>query len=417
MKAYGGYLKLESFGNMSSSLGPELTDEVANLRKVGDYSQESMEKSAVADIISTHTGMNVTFIVSEEVGVNAFARLPFLDNSHPFFTQMGFEPWFIGEHGKVRVEDGPLEGTVDVKRYKVSGALSKIEAPIVVGLALIKDKSLTNEEVAAIILHEAGHHFTYFQLLGNIIRDSWLISNASKIAVGSETPEVKTKVLVKTKEQLGIEQLDIPSLLASAQVTRKDAVEYVLVSNSLMREGSQSGTNYYDVRTVEQIADAFVAFHGMGRPLASSLVKFSRMSNSISSRSFPVYLVAELFKTIFTLAMFFTLPITTIIWLVGMVPGCKIYDDPEARVNTLKQQLNSALRQAKTADEKTSIVEQIKAIDACQKELRDKRTFYVAIFETITPIGRKRFSQEKQQEMIKNMLFNDFQAKALQLGN
>lgn len=417
MKAYRGYLKLESFGNMGSSLGPDLIEEIAELRKVGDYSQESMEKTRVGEIIKAHTGVNVTFIVSEEVGYNASARLPFLDNSHPFFTQMGFEPWFVGEQGKVRVEEGPLEGTVDIKKYKISGGLSKIEAPIIVGLSLIKDKNMTNEEITAVVLHELGHHFTYFQYLGNIIRDSWLISNASKIAIGSESPEVKTKVMIKTKEQLGIDELNVPDLLASAQATRKDTVEYVLVSNSMMREGSQSGTSLYDVRTVEQIADAFVAYHGLGRPLASAFVKFSKKGDKLASRSFPVYLAAELFKTIFTLAMFFSLPITTIIWLVGMVPGCKVYDDPEARVNTLKQQLNAALRQATTDEEKTSIVDQIKAIEACQRELKDKRSFYVAIYETITPIGRKRYNQEKQQEMIKNMVFNDFQAKALQLGN
>lgn len=416
MKTYGGYLKLEAFANLSSSIGPDLVEEVAALRKVGDYSQDTMEKCMMAEIIRTHTGMNITFMVNEEVGMNAFARIPSLDNNHPFFGQKGFEVWFTGEQGKVRVEEGPMTGAVDIKNYKISGDLTKVECPIVVGLALLKSSDFTNEEIAAIILHETGHHFTYFQLLGNIIRDSWLISNASKIAIGSESPEVKTKVLVQTKEQLGIEKLNIPSLLASAHATRKDTVEYVLVSNSLLRENSQSKTNYYDARTVEQIADAFVAYNGLGRPLASALVKFSKMDDKLASRSMPVYIVAELFKTLFTLFMFFTLPITTIIWLIGMVPGAKVYDDPEARINTLKQQLNASLRQTKLASEKASIVEEIKAIEACQKELNDKRNFYTMIYEAITPIGRKRHDQEKQQEMIKNLVFNDFQAKALQLG-
>lgn len=416
MKNYLGHLKLEAFANLSTSLGPELIDEIANIRKVGDYSQSAMENCKVKEICFAHTGINISFIVSDAVGLNAMARLPSLDNSHPFFTQLGFDTWFLGAEGKIRVEDAPLIGTIDLKNYRVSGGFSLIECPVIAGLALLKDKSFTNEEVTAIIVHEIGHHYTYFQLLGDIIRDSWLISNASKVAIGSQPPEVKTKVLVQTKEQLGIEKLDIPTLLSGAQATRKDEVEYVLVSNSLLRENSQSKTNYYDVRTVEQIADAFATYNGLGRPLASALVKVSKYKRDLASRSTPVYIVAELFKTIFTLAMFFSLPVTTIIWLVGMIPGAKVYDDPEARVNTLKQNLNGALRQAATAEEKESIVSEIKAIDGCLKELKDKRNFYTMIYEAITPIGRKRYNQEKQQEIIKNMLFNDFQAKAIQLG-
>ena len=39
------------------------------------------------------------------------------------------------------------------------------------------------------------------------------------------------------------------------------------------------------------------------------------------------------------------------------------------------------------------------------------------IYEEITTIGRKRYNQEKQQEAIKSLLFNEFQAKALEMRN
>lgn len=417
MKTYGGHLKLEAFANISSALLPDLNEEIATLRKSGDYSQEGLEKSRVAEIIKAHTGINVVFYVSEKVGHNAFAKFPALDNSHPFFTQMGIEPWFQGETAISNLDRGPLEGTVDRKNYKVSGVFSKVEAPIVIGHALIKDKDFTNEEITEIIAHEVGHHYTYFELLGNVIRESWLVSNASRVSVSSKDPETKKKVLVRTQEQLGIEPLNHDSLLQSASATRKDSVELVLVSNTLIKAGTQSNTRYYDARTVEQLADSFVAHHGGGRALASALVKFSKKTHGLATRHPVTYIVVELIKTLFTLAMFYSAPISTVIWLVAMVPSLKVYDDPEMRVNTLKQQMVQSLRQVDNEEEKQILLEEIKALEKCAKELKDKRTFYTMIYETITPIGRKRYNQEKQQEAIKALLFNEFQAKALEMRN
>lgn len=417
MKTYGGHLKLEAFANIGSSLLADLNEEIASLRKSGDYSQEALEKSRVGEIIKAHTGINVVFYVNEKVGHNAFAKFAALDNSHPFFTQMGLEPWFQGETAISNLDRGPLEGTVDRKNYKVTGVFSKVESPIVIGHALMKDKDFSNEEITEIIAHEVGHHYTYFELLGNVIRESWIISNASRVAAGSKDPEIKKKVLVRSQEQLGIEPLNHDDLLQSASATRKDSVELVLVSNSLIKAGTQSNTRYYDARTVEQLADAFVAHHGGGRALASALVKFSKKTHGLATRHPVTYIVVELIKTLFTLVMFFSLPVSTVIWLVAMVPSVKIYDDPEMRVNTLKQQMVASLRQVNNEEEKQILLEEIKALEKCAAELKDKRTFYTMIYEAITPIGRKRYNQEKQQEAIKSLLFNEFQAKALEMRN
>lgn len=418
MKRYGTHLKMEAYANISSKLLPSMYEEVARLRKEGNYSQEALESSEMSNIIAAHLGMKIKFFITEKVGQNAFFKIPQLDNNHPFFTQAGFSNWFGGDTGIAMVEgNGPLVGTVDVKNYRVGGIFSEIECNVGIGYQWIKDKKYTNEEIAEVIAHEVGHAFDYFRLLGDMVRDSWLIANASKIAVGGESPEVKTKVMVRTKEQLGIEELDYKDLLQTADVNRKDAVELVLVSNSLIQSKTQSKTPLYDARTIEQSADAFVAYHGGGRALASALVKMNKERHDISTRNPIVYLVAELFKTFITLVMFYGAPISTIIWLVALVPGTKLYDSPEARVETLKQQCVAALRQTTDAEEKEQLRSEIEALDFSLSELKDRRTFYEMIYDSITPIGRKRYSQEKHQEQIKTLLFNELQAKAIKWRN
>ncbi len=414
MDRFGGYLKMEAFANISSRLLPSFTEEVERIRKAGDYSQEALESASLSEIISAHTGMKIVFYVSENLEKNALFKLPNLDNNHPFFTQAGFQNWFGSETGITNLDkSSPLEGTVDIKNYKVTGIFTQIEVSIAIGYAFIKDKGYTDPEIAEILAHEVGHAFDYFRLLGNIVRDSWLISNASKVAISQTDPEIKEKVLIRTKEQLGIEELNYQDLLKTADVNRKDAVELVLVSNSLIRGTTQSKTPLYDARTIEQSADAFVAYHGGGRALASALVKLNKEKDVTATRGPVQYMVCELFKTMMTLIMFYGAPISTIIWLVALIPGVKLYDSPEARVETLKQQCLGALRQTKDPDEKARLLDEISAIDASLKELKDRRTFYEAIYDTITPIGRKRYQQEQHQQQIKTLLFNDLQAKAL----
>lgn len=418
MDQFGGYFKMEAYANISSRLLPSFTEEVARIRKEGDYSQGALENASLSEIVAAHTGIKVVFYVTENLGKNALFKLPSLDNNHPFFTQAGFSNWFGGEAGVTNLDKNtPLEGSVDIKNYKVSGIFTQIEVSIAIGYALIKDKSYDDAMIAEILAHEVGHAFDYFRLLGNIVRDSWLISNASKVAISQAAPEVKEKVLIRTKEQLGIEELNYQDLLKTADVNRKDAVELVLVTNSLIKGTTQSKTPLYDARTVEQSADAFVAYHGGGRALAGALVKLNKENNTVATRNAVTYMVCELFKTLVTLFMLYGAPISTIIWLVAIIPGVKLYDSPEARVETLKQQLLGALRQIKDQDEKNRILEEIAAIDIALKELKDRRTFYEAIYDTITPVGRKRYQQEQHQERIKSLLFNDLQAKALTWRN
>lgn len=416
MKTFGNHLKLEAYGNAKSKMLPDLYAAVAETRKLGDYSQEGVANSRIAEVISAHTKMKIVFYVSEEIGLNAMVKFPEIDGNHPFFKQRGFDNWLGSDLGINLVKKGPVEGTVDVMNYRVSGVFSEIPCPIIVGLALMKS-NFSNEEVAEIIAHEAGHHFTYFQYLGSIVSDSFMISAAAKIAVGSADPQVKEKVLIQVVEQLGIEPLNYGELLGTPNATRKETIEKVLISNSLLKAKSQSSTNYYDYRVLEQLADSFVAYHGGGRALASALVKISKASFSVSTRSTPVYIILELLKTVFVLSQLCGAPISTLIWLITMIPGEKIYDDPEQRVKTLKQQMIQTLRTEKDDDLKKQLVSEIAAIDASLKELNDRRKYYDIVFDAITPIGRKRRSQELEQNAIKDLIFNDFQAKALEMRN
>lgn len=413
MNRFGDFLKMEAYSNVKSKMLPSFTEEIARIRALGDYSQEALEKSKLSSIVMAHSGMNIIFHISPAVKYNAFFKIPSMDGNHPFFTQMGLHHWFGSESGISLINDnGPIKGNVDIKNYRVSGDFSKIELNIVISHVWMKDRTFDDQEISEVIMHEMGHAFTYLQLLGGLIRDSWLISNAAKVVVNEKDPEIKKKVLVRTKEQLGADELNYESLMGTSSIAQKDTVELVLVSNSLIKGSSNSGTMSYDARTVEQIADGFVAYNGGGRGLASALTKIYKKAGYQETWSTPTYIVAELFKVLMTLVFLFNVPLPTILYLISIIPSRKVYDDPETRLKTLKQQCLAAYRQEKDPEMKKQIEGEIDAIDASMKHVTDRRTVYQIIFDALTPVGRKRYNQEKQQEAIKALLFNELQLKA-----
>ena len=415
MYKYGNHLVLENFANLKLEMTDELELAFDELRKAGDYSQEAMENCNVVKVSKAHSGINVVFYVDDRVEYNAFARFPDLDPNHPFFAQLGVENYFSIISTSVDFAKSPMEGCIDNQKMRVSGELSKVSCPIVMGLPLLRDKDFTSREIATIFIHELGHHYSYFMMLGNLIRDSWIVSNAARLSVTDKDPEIKKKVLIKSKEQLGIETLDPETLLKTANVNRKDAVEIVLVSNSMIAKSSQSKAGTYDYRTIEQLADQFVAFHGGGRDLARSLVKLDKRQKGKSTMSSSTHLFYELMKTVLTLFLFCNTPFVTILWLLSMTPEPKVYQSLGDRVKDLKQQLTVALKNAKSEEEKSLIVREMESIDTVLAEVEDKRTFYQFIYDNVSTIGRRRFNEEAFQEDIKTMLFNEFQYKAQQL--
>lgn len=412
IKKYGGHLRMEAFANISSSLCDKLLEKVAALRKAGDYSTETVSKCGISEVIRAHTNMDVKFKVSRNVSWNAFAVYPSVDNNHPFLRKRWGGDLYHADTGSAITAKGPVEGSVDRKKYQVHGCFKEMECYVTLAHDLISSSKFTNEEITEIILHEVGHHFTYFEYLGNFVDESWVISNAARIVASDATAEVKRKVLVRAQETLGIDKLNIDEVMNSNKLVAQKNTELVLTSKTALTARNNSNTPDYDIRNCEQLADAFVAYHGGGRGLASALVKFDKMGWGITSRHSIVYLIVELIKTAVTLLSLWYAPIYTVVMLILLLPSAKVYDPPAMRIKTLKQQLINSLRQTKNDEEKLRITNQIKAIDLVARDMEDKRTFYEIIYENISPTGRRRADEQKRAEEIKDILFNELIVKA-----
>lgn len=400
---------LESIDFQSGALYHELTEAVAALRKDGTYTEASMKRIDIPGIIKARTNMKVSFVVNRDIGYNAHIMPPMVDKNHPFMRD------FLREYGDfsdgrklLNAMGGKALGTVDRKRGRVDGVFANIEGNIEVGMDLIGGKMYTDGEIAAIILHECGHLFTYFEYLGLAFTTNQVMAAVSKACY--ETDDVKERkiLLVKAESVLGITIKDKDSLAATAKPFRTSAVQAVILTSSAEKSRSELGTNIYDIRSWEQLSDQFAARHGAGKDLVTALDKLYRTSWHRSSMVTITYLALEVAKLIMFAGFIVVMLPTMLLLLLVTNPTEKVYDEPEARIRMIRQQIGEELKQKGLTDlRRKALLADLEAVKTVEEGLDDKRTFMELFWTTFTPWGRKAAEQETVQKQLEQLASND----------
>lgn len=398
-----------------SKLADQLIEVVENLRVNNTYTHDEIKKQNINGIIFKHTKILTDFMIKKNVGINAYVNFPQMDKNHPFFTNYD---WY-GSRSDVTITalnlTGKVKGTVDPTTMSVGGIYSKVKIDLVVGYELIKNKGFTPQEVVAIILHELGHIYTYFLNFGELTKRNFMISNVLKNLQGGNTYEQKEDSLVEAERVLGI-KLDKKNEIINLN-GNSEQISSILISNDVVRAGSSSRTPFYDVRTVEQIADKFAIEHGAGVELATALNKIYRTYWVKETRSPAMFVAIELSKFIIWLILTFSMPVTMILYTLSMLPGPKVYDSPESRIRIIKQQLVTSVKDLK--DEplmRNKLIEQIKTVEEIEKQLKDRRTILEVLYNTFTPRGRSMYEQEVFMKNIESLIYNDTYLSAAKFG-
>ena len=410
-----GMLNLESAYDQSGVLFEELVEEIRKLRNGGEYTQDAMKKCGVSDALRAYTGMDVDFIVTQNIGYNAYFTFPLMDKNHPFLAQMGYAGYGSSAVTLQSIRDDSgraKKGTVNLKTGKVGGYFTKVKCSIHMGVSLVSSTKFTVEEVAAIILHEAGHAWTYFEYFGNIVRKSWLIDQAAQSSIGITPPEEKVKVLVEVERQLGLEIIDKTGLLNTPIKNRSQLVESVLISDDIVNTRTESSAAYYDVRNVEQLADQFVSIHGGSRAQASALLKLTKMQGHIEAMNPAEYVAMEILKVVLHTITFAFFPVITILYAISLLPNPKMYDDPKQRIIYLKRHCINSLKNSRDPERKQALVEDIKAIEKLEQVLTERSTLFQMITNNLTTVGRKLYKQETFKKKVEEALDNDLYTRA-----
>ena len=413
-------ISLESIAMQSGQFFDMLVENVTFLRNDGRYTTATIKESGIMETIRLQTGLAVDVNVRKEGGIGAYVLLPQVDRNHPFIRSE-FRQFLNNDVGvsALNFKDVAPKGSVNTATGKVSGWFSEVRTQLVLSYALMTANRITPEEVAAVILHELGHLFTYFLHLGSTVVSNLVVSATARQIIGAKDYGEREYVLTEAERTLGIE---IPNKEALAKITsdkEAEGVQTVMLTTLVEKARFETGFNIYEVRSCEQIADQFAVKHGTGVHLASALDKIFREYGHRSYRNRMLHVVLEIAKlTMFIVGLWIGMVIPLLLYVIHYNPLLKEYDDPKQRFEFIISTLTEDLKKRDLPEERRKqLVNDIEVVKNIAKNANDKRTINQIFWQYCRGEGSQAAKQEKLakaiQEFTSSALFTSASKFAL----
>lgn len=425
-------LGIEGISFQDGSFFNALVEKVQDLRDSKNYSPKNIEKNGINQMVFEKTGMLISFGIDPSKSTNAYVLLPHLDKNHPFFPMQWREFLPTEAINMIKAGGGELKGSVDLTNAKISGIYSKVEVVTKVTKGMFESTKYTTEEICAIICHELGHLFTYFEMFGRINRTANVVSAMCRAMYEMEDQQQRETIIKEAAKSLQI-SIEDPSELARIQRgKREDTCATVFVTKAVHASRSETGYHAYEMRSCEQLADDFAMRMGAGRHLATGLHKLYDSMWESSTLSNTKHIIMQLVETFVWMGMgaaygFMIGGFTVVAMSIGAVampllilmlanPNEKIYDNGEDRIMLMKRTLVTALKNKDLPEElRKSYLSEITAIDEIVKKLDFKRGIFEYIITTFGVRGRREYRQEQIMKDVENLLTNDLFVHAQQL--
>jgi hypothetical protein len=392
--------------------------------ELSDLSAESLPDHPAAQQLSTlithYTGMNVRVMWGDS---GPAVMPPFINKNNPLLScwadwvRQQYLPNTDGDKLIADAKSRPL-GRVDRKNGRVSGVFSNVESTMYMPVDLQFRKRLTPAEVASTVLHELGHVFGYFELISATLSTNQILAGLSKKLDQSGNVKDREAVLVKVKDAAGLKDLDAEALAKSSD---KKVIETVVVSNIAREIESELGTSLYDMNSFEVLADQFAARHGAGRDIVTALDKLMRDFGHIQYRSTVSYLFMEAVKLALMAAGPLTYGVSWVLcFLMCASDSLEVEEDVYAlskvRFGRVRDQLVEAMKSKKLTEEQiASYTEDLTVIDEVIAGVKDRQQLLGYVRDFLSPVRRRRISQEKLQRELETIANNDLFVRAASL--
>lgn len=421
-------ISLEAIDRQSGDMFKELSDTIEGMMQLSVIDQNDINQSRMSAVVRKYTGMEVTFTLIPQTW-DAYCHFVEMNRNHVFFHQRN--QMICHQTNNYKTTKIESIGAVNLKNGTVTGVFSKFPVKIGIGSLFITgldgaDSVFTADEVTAIIIHELGHAFTTFEYLSKTVMTGLVIGSSVRNTVGITDQKERTSIIMKASKDANM-MVDENFIIAALEKHGEKA-DIVLLCEHVKNRNKLSKTNAYDARNCEQIADQFAVKHGAAAALGSALEKLHKYSYDINYRSTFMYVTLEIMKIIGLMFLGASLlggGLIMIAWglmvFIFSNPGTKIYDDPKDRLIFLKRQLIDDLKQLDKQKTKNHVVikditESIEALEARIEDVKDRKSFMTAVYDTITPWGRNREQQEAKQKLLEEALNNDLFVHAAKLA-
>lgn len=392
----------------------ELTSIISELRKLAEPTTKDIEQSRFAKLIKDTLNLSINPQIDTAMYPNACVCPPALNKNHPLIPEM--YRWDKGSSdglAGISANGGVLLGTVDLRTGYISGALANVECDMFLTLGLLTNKLFTDEEVAAIVLHELGHIETYLEFVAHTVATNYILSAVAKEWAKSDSQVKRIQIVKDAAKALQLKDVKTDELADASDIS---VVQTVLLSKSINETRSELDSSIYDMRAWEQLSDQFATRFGAGRALATGLDKIMRWSGHESYYGTAFFIFMEAVKFVLWLASIFTGFFALSALILMYNPAMKVYDEPGERISRIRMQLVEALKDKNIPKSfRDSLLADIEALDQLIEPINDRRGLLELFWTSIVPGGRRQHDQVLFQQDLEKLAINDLFAASAKL--
>lgn len=372
----------------------------ANVTKM---SQVMLDETKIASILSAASGFDNIKMVADSKMFAAYTLAITLSSNHAFNDSIWrMHTGNADAYNLFRQVNNTLTGLVDLETGRVGGDFSKL--PLVIGLGynfIDPQWGFTAEEIAAILLHELGHDFTYCYTLHYTCTTNMVLANAVKAIVATNDDKQKHAIMSDVENSLGI-RID-----NKAELTNYDKYEnYYITMLGKYREKVYDavGSSSYNATMSEQLADMFAARHGAGVALASSMNRFHKLAAKYPR---PTNYTKKL-GAVMGYVLFFPISITmTISSFMSNDFIAGTYDLDKDRFIRMRNEVIASLKDPElTANEKKMITAEIEAINKIINETDNQWTYAERLALLVRGSQRNQMRQKRLQQDLEALTNN-----------
>ncbi len=445
----------DNFGNEIEAILAEIRTGITN--KEFNSNKAIFESKLVKQLdslINKRTGLKVKFEPSFNCP-GAILVMPI--NDHSILLPEDFRGHDLIRKTKEAIDTKNNEvGYIDLKKAKVSGIFSKYTHSIYMDFYFnMTTIGLSPGEVAAIVLHEVGHAFSWYEYSNRLESTNQVMQNVLE-ELGKKDKNLEY-VYRELEDGLSMSKEEIDSLLASESSVIFGYKFFTAVTNKVV---SQLPNDKYDETSSEQLADQFCNRFGYGRELVSGLAKINKehggeMSSAAEYGSFLktvflTMLIASFFSALFSSGGLIAAILSTVIIPTSMVVGVILnpaallftlaymfiililtkvtirvisnnhhtsYDELVDRYKRIRSDMISLLKNVALTDkDRDTVIFSIDSIDKMIEYGKEHKNTIIKISESIADVfNYKDKADIKIQQLLEELAANDLFLKSAKL--
>lgn len=322
-------------------------------------------------------------------------------------------------------------GTIDLKNAVVSGIFSEYEHDLWIDVVghLLNEKS-TIPEIVAILLHELGHAFTYYEYANRLEETNQVLASLSDELRGQNNVEKKKVIFKEISKNLGLKENTLDEL---AEEKNQTILGLKLFKEFVGSVRSQLPNGKYNETASEQLADNFAARFGYGRHLVTALQRLYKNANIDHDDAYVrksyfleiifVHLQALislicLFLGIVTITTFYSIALWVILFVVSKEDSLDMtYDQLKIRYKRVRQQYIEMINKLYLDKDKLrQVVDDVHFLDEIVQKTAIHRTLMTRLSNFVFSSGQRARDDIELQYLLEDLTHSDLFLKSAELS-